>query len=61
MLRLLFTLVLALPSVVASAVALSVARRTRAALEGRVADVFYQTTGVEQSRNYVPSWAKPEE
>ena len=57
MLRLLFPLVLALPSVLVSVlvetIVMMMARRsqTRAGSETRI----------EQSRDYVPSWAKPEE
>lgn len=47
MLRLLFTIVLALPSIVTAVVV--------AGLRGRAA-----RKGIEQSRDYVPSWAKPE-
>lgn len=48
MLRLVLTLVLALPSILVEAVMFGIAHR-------RVA-----RKGVEQSRDYVPSWAKPE-
>ncbi len=73
MLRLLFTLVLALPAISVSAV-FGMARRRRIAVDAARSKNFFGSLtertvweavagkkSIEQKRDYVPSWAEPED